>query len=387
MSLSRGRGVFWALAVLAVLAAVSAWNLAEYLGRAGQATRATAPVPVTLEPARLEEVAVVLEQSAEVEPAQKALIIPKVKGQAILEMPVDRGDRVAAGQLLARLDDATVRARLAEVRAQLAQARAADAAALARLDTLTKDLERYRRLAKSGSAAAQKLEHAESEHAAALAQRDLARAQIEAARAGEKLLNIVLDDHTIEAPFAGQIAKRFMDPGALSSDKDPMFLLVRTDQVKVTTTVGERELPLAALGQPVEMTLDGYPGRTFRGRITGLSPSLDPATRSGVLEVEIPNPDGALKPGMFARLRLVLGARQALTVPRTAVQRLPGTGASYLFTVAEGKARQLNVDTGPAQGLRREITGGLEAGQEVVVKGATRVTDGTPVTTVGGEAR
>ncbi len=376
---SQGRSRMWVLGALVLLVLVMVFNLAAYFFDGEPEKAAPKPVPVRTAPAAEAQVQVVLEQAADVKPWQQVLIISKVKGQHIREILVERGDQVKEGQVLARLDQATFKAKRGEVLAKLQEARAAKAAAAAKLAVLVKDKERFASLIKKKAAPQQKLDHIHAEHLAAEAQSKLAQAHIAAAKAALASIDILLADHVIRAPMSGYVSARYVDPGAMSSDKNPMFQLTNESKVKVITSVAEPDYPLAQRGQPAEIRVDAYPGQVFRGQVEVVSPILNPATRSAELEVVLPNSEGRLRAGMYAQVKVVLGQRSALLVPRQAVIRAPGTGNWFVFVVADGKARQVNVKAGPAFDAKREITKGLLPGQKVVVRGVSLLQDGMPV--------
>ncbi len=360
-----GRGWSWAAILMVSLAVVAGVNVWLWLTKQDETAAVREPVPVSLEAVAVRPVTVVLRQSAEVRPAADVLVVPKVKGRQVMEILVERGQAVKAGQLLASLDTEATSAKRQELLAALA-------AAKAKLAVLDKDLKRLRHLAGSGSVPAQRLDHVLAKQRAAAAQRDLIRARL-------KSLDLVLGYHRITAPIAGLVSGRYLDVGALSDDKKPMFRISRVDRVKVITTVGERDFPLLKVGLPVQVRVDAYPRRVFSGRVSVVSPVLNPATRSGEVEVLIDNPDLALTPGMFARVRLELGRRRALLVPRTALHRLVGTGAYYVFVARDGRAVHCNVQVAGVFGRQREITSGLKPGEQVVVRGAGRLSDGAPI--------
>ncbi|KMY66470.1 hypothetical protein AAU61_14960 [Desulfocarbo indianensis] len=376
---AKGRGRLWVMGVLAGLGLIMAFNLVAYFWGGDEREAELQAVPVTLAAAGLAQVEVLMEQAADIQPWRQVLIISKVKGQHIEEILAERGDRVEKGQVLARLDQATYQAKRQEILANLQQARAAKAAAEAKLAVLVKDKERYVSLIKKKAAPQQRLDHIHAEHQAAEAQAKLAQAQIAAARAALQSVDIALGDHVIRAPMDGYVSARFFDPGALSSDKDPLFQITNESKVKVITSVAEPDYPLATPGQAAEITVDAYPGRVFKGQVELVSPILNPATRSAELEVVLPNPQRLLRAGMYAQVTVLLDRRQALLVPRQAVSRAQGTGNWFVFTMEDGKARQVNVEAGPAFGDKREIKKGLKPGQEVVIRGVANLQDGTPV--------
>jgi membrane fusion protein (multidrug efflux system) len=376
---TKARSRIWVLGALGVLVLIMAFNLGAYFFGGEQEKAAVKAVPVRTAPAAEAQVKVILEQAADVKPRQQVLIISKVKGQHIKEILVERGDQVKEGQVLARLDQETFRAKRGEVLAKLQEAKAAKSAAKAKLAVLIKDKERFASLIKKKAAPQQKLDHIHAEHLAAEAQAMLAAAQMAAAKAALKSIDIALGDHVIRAPMNGYVSARYVDPGALSSDKNPMFQLTDESEVKVITSVAEPDYPLAGCGQQAEIRVDAYPGQLFKGQVSVVSPVLNPATRSAELEVVVPNPDRRLRAGMYAQVKVVLGERRALLVPRQAVIRAPGTGNWFVFAVADGKARQINVKTGPAFDDKREIISGLRPGQEIVVRGGSLLQDGVPV--------
>ncbi|MCB2185271.1 MAG: efflux RND transporter periplasmic adaptor subunit [Deltaproteobacteria bacterium] len=361
------------------LLAVSGLNLFFLWHGENQAPVAPEEVPVRVAAVSSREFPVVLEQSAEVKPANQVLLIPKIKGQEIREILVERGDRVTRGQVLARLDPATIAAQLAQLTAALAQARASRESAAANLEVLVKDLARIRRLAHTRAVPPQQLEHTEAQHRAAVAAVDLAAARVQEAQAALLAARIVEADHVLLAPLTGFVSRRFQDPGSLSSDKDPMFQITQENPVKIISTVGERDYPRVRPGLRVEVQVDAYPGRVFPARVSAVSPCLEAATRSAELEIMVDNPDLALRSGMYAHTRLSLGSRTGLAVPRGAVERLPGTGVWYVFVVEKGRARQVNVRPGDTQGPWREVLEGLTPGQMVVERGLGRLQEGASV--------
>lgn len=375
---SRARKIVWGL--VAVMAAMTALNFLVYLMGDQEKTVQAPAVPVDIEPARKSMVVVELIQSADLRPRREVFIVPKIKGQHLRDILVERGDKVLRGQLLIKLDEATVRARQAEIKAGLREAQASKDAAEANLHVLDKDLVRLQRLTKTGAAAQQELDHIMAKHKAADAQASLAGAQIARARALLQQLDIAIGDHNITEPIDGLISARYQDVGSLSDDKKPLLRISDESTVKVLTTVGERDYPLVKLGQKGYIAVDAYPGRHFPATVTVINPSLDPATRSAEIELTIDNKDLVLRSGMYAEARLTLGQREAVLVPLAAVQRMPGTGVNFVFVIDDDKARQINVKAGEVFGGQREIRSGLSSGQMVVTRGGSRLVDGQAVT-------
>jgi RND family efflux transporter MFP subunit len=132
------------------------------------------------------------------------------------------------------------------------------------------------------------------------------------------------------------------------------------------------------IGQPAELGADAYPGRIFRGKVTRVVQALDRTTRTMTVEVDVPNPDRALKGGMFARVELLVGVHaNALQIPIDAVTRLESD--QYVYVVQEGKARRVPVVLGIQSNGLIEITKGLTGTEPVIVSGKDLVTDGIKV--------
>jgi RND family efflux transporter MFP subunit len=128
-----------------------------------------------------------------------------------------------------------------------------------------------------------------------------------------------------------------------------------------------------------EFRVDAFPGKVFKGIVSVINPTLDPATRTGRIEIHIPNKDLTLHSGMFAHVRLALGEREALVISKDALNRLPGTGSYYVYVVEGGKALMKNIKIGVSQEDHVEVLEGLKVGEQVVVKGQNRLKDGTSV--------
>ena len=190
----------------------------------------------------------------------------------------------------------------------------------------------------------------------------------------------------IRAPFAGSISVRNLDAGAFvsgSTGSTSTFsrgILVMQDVtiVRVLVDVVEKDVPLVKIGQAADLRADAYPGRVFYGKVTRIVQALNPSTRTMTVEVDIPNPDRALKGGMFARVELLVGRHEnALQIPIDAVTRLETD--QYVYTVQDGKARKIPVELGIRSNGLIEITKGLSGTDPVIVSGKDLVTDGVKV--------
>jgi RND family efflux transporter MFP subunit len=211
----------------------------------------------------------------------------------------------------------------------------------------------------------------------------------EASRAKVKEMEALLgqerihfENTLIAAPFRGEICKRYVDAGALISSSTPVVCLIHTDTLKVVANVLEKDVSLVKIGMKARIEAQSLPGKLFEGKITRINSALDSATRTLQAEIEIPNSDRVLKPGMFVRLEVVLSQKpQALVVPRNAV--LEERGNKFLFVVLENQALRRSVTTGFEQDPDVEILEGVAEGERVVVKGQDSLKDRSAVRTLG----
>jgi RND family efflux transporter MFP subunit len=216
----------------------------------------------------------------------------------------------------------------------------------------------------------------------ALRQRDVEQAQaaLQQAEAALRLARLQLQHTAVRAPISGVVVERRVDPGEYAAPGVPLLTVADTTTVRVQLSVSETQIRAVRVGQPVQVSVDALPGRMFTGRVEGGSPAADARTRSFLVKVRVPNPDGALRPGMFARGRITVASRAGvLAVPEEAV-RYEG-GRRYVFVVESGVARRRLVQTGLSSDGWVEVQG-LPAGTQVVVSGQTLLRDGTPVTVV-----
>lgn len=186
----------------------------------------------------------------------------------------------------------------------------------------------------------------------------------------------------VKSPISGVVLRTYLDSGDSVSPEASVAVIADTAEVLVRIDVSERDYPAVERGQTAEVSVDAYPGRTFRGELTRLSRIIDPASRTALGEVSIPNPEGELVPGMFARLELVTGEREALLLLRDAIIRRPGTASHYSFVVEDGKVRRVRLELGKDYGKYREVVSGLEEGDLAVVSGQGILETGTPVEVV-----
>jgi membrane fusion protein, multidrug efflux system len=308
-------------------------------------------------------------------------IVPRTAGR-LQELSVRLGDRVNRGQRLAKIEDF-------EIVEQVKQAEAAQEVSLATIRQREADLqlaetnvERSRSLFERQLLPKQTLDDNEARYQAALAQLDLARAQTTQSKARLDELRINLANTVITSPVNGFVAKRNVDPGAFVSQNAPVADVVDITRVRLVANVVEKDLKELETGNTTRVQVDAFPGETFTGRIARVSPVLDPATRTAPIEIEIPNPDYRLKPGMYARVGITTAAKKdALVLPSSAVVDLGGRRG--VFQLQNDTAVFRTVQVGTEQGMLVEILGGLTDGDEVISTGAGALRDGDRVALAG----
>jgi RND family efflux transporter MFP subunit len=291
-----------------------------------------------------------------VRPYQEATLYAKVGGY-LRSIAVDRGDRVRAGQVVAELEVPEIQAEMGKLAAEL-EAAAVEKKRLFDAAQRAPDL-----------VTPQALDSARAKH-------DIAAANLERTRT-------LLGYAKLTAPFTGVITKRWVDRGAFipaatsssAARSAAVVTLMDFSRVRVDVAVPETEVPRVRVGLPASLSVSEIPGKTFAGRVTRIAYALEDATRTMGTEIEIPNADGALRPGMYASVRIGLERRtDALLVPAEAV--VTQKGQSFAFTVAGGRARKVALRTGLDDGVRVEVLAGLAPGEMVVVAGAQALTDG-----------
>jgi HlyD family secretion protein len=246
------------------------------------------------------------------------------------------------------------------------------------------NVERSRNLFQRQLLPKQTLDDNEARYQAAVAQIDLAKAQSTQSRARLDELRINLANTVIVSPVNGFVAKRSVDPGAFVSQNSPMVDVVDISRVRLVVNVVERDLKELQAGAGAKVEVDAFPGEMFQGRIARVAPVLDPATRTAPIEIEIPNADFRLKPGMYARVGITTGSKkETLVVPVDAVADLGGRRG--VFQHLNGIAIFRTVEIGTEGDQLIEVTGGLNEGDQVITTGARALRDGDRVQLAGGE--
>jgi len=285
--------------------------------------------------------AVTLPLTGSLTPLAQATVRSKVSG-IVLSTAVQEGMDVKAGQVIAQLDPAEARARVAQQQAMLADAQA-------RLVMAKKNLNNSASLLKQNFIA----QNAYDTSANAV---DLAQAAVDAARAQLDLAKIALADTTIHAPLSGVVSRRHAQAGEKLSPDSPVFSIVDLKHLTLDAQVPASDIPRIKVGQDVQFRVDGFDGRTFGGKVARINPATESGSRAMIVYVDVANPDGLLRAGMFAKGSVVTekSAPHPL-LPLGAVRQQDGRDVVY--RVADGKVVAQPVKLG----LRNQDEGLVEA--------------------------
>lgn len=271
------------------------------------------------------------------------------------EIHFQEGQPIEQGSPLFTLDDSVYRAQLAD--------------ADARLKLAEQTHKRTSQLFTNKYATAQSADESASNLAVNTATVELARVQLEKAH--------------IAAPFAGIVGLRHVSVGEYITAGQALVNLEAIDPVKADFRVPEKFLPAIRVGQTIRIKVDAFPEDTFEGKVYAIDPRLDVAGRSLLVRAMVPNTDQRLRPGLFARVTVLLQLKEdALSVPEQAI--VPQGDSQFVFKIVDGKAKLTKVVIGTRREGRVEIVEGLAAGDQVVTAGQLKIRDGSAVSVVNG---
>ena len=280
---------------------------------------------------------------------ESVVVSPEIDGR-LTEIGFDEGRPVATGQMLIRLDSSIFRAELAQ--------------AEARQELSRHTYDRAQALFEKGHGSGQTL--------------DESLAQMRADEAAAALARARLEKSTITAPFAGLVGLRGVSVGDYVRAGQAIVNLESVDPLKLDFALPERYLRVIRVGQAVEVDLDAFPDESYVGTVYALDPLIEPGGRSVSVRATLPNPQGHLRPGLFARVRLIVDERElALVIPEEAL--IPRGDRRYVYRIIDGVAVLTEVRLGLRQTGRVEVVDGLEAGDEIVVAGHAKIRDGAKV--------
>jgi membrane fusion protein (multidrug efflux system) len=305
--------------------------------------------PVEVAVARKDTVRDEIAATGEIEAVQSIDLRPEVDGR-IVDILIREGQEVEQGTPLFKVDDAQLKAQVAQLEAQRALAQQA--------------LARAKELAQQNASSAADLEKAEAEARSAQAQYDLQR--------------IRLERTVVRAPFGGVVGQRYVSLGDYVTSSTKLVSLHTVNPQRASFQVPERFARQLRPGQSVTFRVAAIAGRDFRGDVEFVDPVIQLPGRTILVKARVPNPDRVLQPGMFIEARLVTAVRaNAVVIPEDAV--VPTQGETAVWVVNDGKAERRTVVLGVRTPGFVEITSGVEAGTQVVVGGLEMLAPGAPV--------
>jgi RND family efflux transporter MFP subunit len=282
----------------------------------------------------------------------------------VRQIHVAEGGAVQAGAPLITIDNTDLLARKAQVEAAIAEAEAV----LANAETMAA---RFEKLYADKSVSKQQLDDV-------LTGRERARAGLEAARAQRQEIDVQLRYLDITAPATGIVARKLIEEGAMANPGAPLLILERNERMKVIAQLSERDVNAVAAGDTVTVAITSLPQATFRVPIDKIIPAADPGSRTYAVESYLPNPEGRLKSGMFARVSIPVGRRPAVVAPAQAVFSR-GQLRGVFVVDREGFARLRWVRLGHETGDDVEILAGIDPGETIVLSSEVPLTEGDRV--------
>jgi len=302
--------------------------------------------------------------SGSLQAATEATIRAEVAG-TVVQATAEEGQAVREGAVLARIQDPQLEQQQRSADAAVESARIA-------VENARRDVQRYEALVRGGASPRRDLDNARSALASAEAQLSSARAQQAAVR--ENVAHA-----TVRSPIDGIVSSKSVSAGDVVQMGAELYRVIDPSSMRLEATVPSEQIGALEVGNPVEFSVRGYPGRVFTGQIERISPAADPATRQVRIYVSVPNPGGTLVAGLYAEGRVTSSARPALMIPASAVQT---SGANaYAMRVRAGRAEQIPVEIGLRDDASNtvEIVRGLAVGDTVLIGPAMEVAPGTPV--------
>src|SRR5881296_1536146 len=344
----KTRDAVW-LMTLAIAAGACKKGKAGGPDPAGGGGGAPMGMPVEVVVARTDTVRDEISATGQIEAVQSIELRPEVDGR-IVEILIREGQEVEQGTPLFKVDDAQLRAQVAQLEAQR--------------DLAQQALARAKDLAQQNASSAADLEKAEAEARSAQAQYDLQR--------------IRLDRTTVRAPFAGVVGQRYVSLGDYVTTSTKLVSLHTVNPQRASFQVPERFARQLRPGQQVAFRVAAIAGRDFSGTVDFVDPVVQLPGRTILVKARVLNPERLLQPGMFIEARLVTAVRpKAVVIPEDAV--VPAEGANFVWVVKDGKADRRAVNLGVRTPGFIEIASGVDTGVQVVVGGLELLAPGAPV--------
>ncbi len=374
------RALWLVLPILLVLIGIKIYSSRVSKAAGADQQQSERAIPVEISPIEQRSIQDIGHFSGSLKPKSGYTVSPKVSAR-LNKLLVDLGDRVTNGQLIAVLEDDVfvqqleqARAALAVVEAQVEQARLAYKAAEA-------NWRGVKSLYDQNYSSQAIMDQTDAEQAAAKARYDITLAEVQRARSVVRTAEIQLSYTQIRATWNGGagsriVGERFVDEGTLLSINTPILTLIDYSSVVAEIDVIERDYHRVGIGQAVEIRTDAYPNRTFSGRLARLASVLQESSRQARAEIEIPNPDRLLKPGMFVRVQTIYSSKSNVpAVPKAAIVRRGNRMGVFVVDEAKSRASFVEIVGGISDGEYTEVLSPQLQGS-VVTLGQDQLQDG-----------
>jgi multidrug efflux pump subunit AcrA (membrane-fusion protein) len=333
--------------------------------------------------------------------ADEEVVVSAQAAGELSQLNVDFGGYVSQGQIIATVDQRDAKLRVEQAEATLKQTLArlgmkegenfdsnqnADVrVAKSQLDWAKLELDRSAKLIEKGdiprSSYDEKVTNhnlAQARHQAALDSVNQQLAAVEQQKAALALAKKAVTDTVVRSPISGAVKEKHASRGAYLTVNGKIVTLVKINPLRLRADVPESSAAAVRTGQTVNVTVDAFPNRTFTGRVVRIGPSLDEKTRALTVEAEVANSGNLLRPGMFAKSRLITSANApAVMVPQRAVA--PAAGLSKVFVIENGAVVERIVKTGASDGDLIEIVEGVKDGETVATSNLDKLRTGTAV--------
>jgi RND family efflux transporter MFP subunit len=309
------------------------------------------------------EVPLHIRSTGTVHARETAIVSAQVVGR-IQQVLVREGDSVRAGQTLAVLDDAALRASVDQAQAGVNADQQQQAAAQTDAKLAATTLDRYRQLQAEKSVSPQEMDEVAQRAAAASARLEAMRSQTDAARAQEAGAHTMLGYTLLVAPFAGVVTARMADPGTLASPGVPLLQVDQAGALQLQATVDESAIATVRKGIKVQVAIDGGPSADIMGTVAEIDPAADPASHSFTVKIDLPS-SSQLRAGMYGTAEFTNGVRQAIVIPRSAVVSRGSLVCAYVLD-EHGIAQLRYLTLGAAQGNLVEVLSGVSPGEQLV---------------------
>jgi RND family efflux transporter MFP subunit len=369
--------------------------------RSGQAegSRLKGPaVAVEVSPVRKTTIQDIGRFSGSLIPKSQFVVAPKISGR-LEKLLVNIGDRVKAGQLIAVLDDEEYKQQAEQSKAELDVAKASLEESVSNLQVAGREFERAQALREKKIASESELDSASALYSAEAAKNKLAQAQVAQKEAALKAAQVRLSYTEIRVSWEGVdesqvVGERFVDEGAMLAANSPIVSVLDDSALTAVISVIERDYPKVRPGQEASAETDAFAGRSFSGKIARIAPLLKEASREARVEIEVPNDEGLLKPGMFVRVQIEFSRHEdATVVPQVALIRRNGAQGVFLADTEGMKARFVPITVGIIEGelaevLKPPLTGSVVTlGHHLLEDGSSIVLPSRDLDTSSGQAR